>query len=90
MQYSTDEFFRLMAEIESQGGHHLDETHDPVYHTELAGKSPQAEAHEVEYCGQNGLFLIPYNGGETEVCAVCDRIGLWPRFAAARAPGSEA
>lgn len=92
MHYRRDEFFRLLDEIEFQGGSHLDETHDNVYHTEFVGE--KIKGHEVEYCGENALFEVPYFAeGDNDtmrtvkVCAVDDRLGLWPRFAGASAPG---
>ena len=87
MKYSSDEFFRLVDEVSRQGGVHLDETHDRVFHTKLTGK--EVAGAEVVYCGEAALFEVPYDEGDAvKVCAVCDRIGLWPRNAAARAFGS--
>lgn len=97
MRYTQDEFFRLMQAIEDQGGTHLDQTHDPVYHTEFAGSHPQAKGVEITYCGLDVMFEVPYEGLDkhgadlgvqpVEVCAVDDWVGRWPRFADAAAPG---
>lgn len=94
MYYRRDEFFRLLDEVEFQGGALLDKTHDNVYHTEFTGEDKRVQGHEVEYCGENALFTVPYFGeGDNdtqlaiEVCAVDDCMGLWPRFANAEAPG---
>jgi hypothetical protein len=99
MYYSQNEFFRLMEAIEDQGGEHLDQTHDPIYHTDLAGDNPKVKGFEMVYCGLDVLFEIPYegldkNGDEIGVqpitaCAVDDWIGRWPRFAHAKAPGED-
>lgn len=96
MYYSQDEFFRLLDEIESQGGEHLDKTHENVYHTDFTGDSDAVKGHEVVYCGESALFLVPYapmNAApgvmhSVEVCAVDDCMGLWPRFLDAEAPGT--
>lgn len=94
MYYERDEFFRLMESIETQYGIHLDEQHENVYHTELLNDSG-AKGLEVVNCGQSALFEVPYEArGDLgvlttlKVCAVCDRLGLWPRFADANAPGT--
>lgn len=96
MHYSPDEFLRLMEEIDFQGGEHLDETHDNVFHTEFTGDHEGVKGLEIEYCGESALFEIPYgpqekaqhNGaGVVKVCAVDDMVGRWPRFAEAEALG---
>lgn len=91
MQYRQDEFFRLLEAIELDGGTHLDEAHENVFHTKLTGD--HVKGMEVAYCNESALFEIPYEGEDGAVvsikaCAVDDRIGLWPRFAAAQAPGT--
>lgn len=99
MYYSQNEFFRLMEAIEDQSGVQLDETHDAVYHTDLAGDNPKVKGFEMQYCGLDVLFEVPYDaldieGNEVGVhpitaCAVDDWMGRWPRFANAKAPGED-
>lgn len=95
MQYTREEFFRLMEQIEADGGDHLDKTHDPSVFTELVG-GPVLDPKQgfVRNCGENALFRVAYEPSghdgtlETlEVCAVDDMMGRWPRFVAARAAG---
>jgi hypothetical protein len=91
MHYEQAEFFRLMESIENQGGVHLDEAHENVFHTKLAGD--HVKGIEIGYCNESALFEVPYTGEDgvvtdIRVCAVDDRMGLWPRFADAQAPGS--
>lgn len=91
MKYPQDQFFRLMEEIEFQDGVHLDATCENRYVTPLTGD--KVKGVEVAMCGENALFEVPYEplGSDTiskvRVCAVDDRVGLWPRFAGANAPG---
>lgn len=94
MYYERDEFFRLLESIENQDGIHLDELHDNVYHSDLINDSG-GKGVEVVYCGEAALFEVPYEAlGDhgvlttVKVCAVDDRLGLWPRFADANAPGT--
>ena len=94
MYYNRDEFFRLMEAIEEQGGDHLDEIHEHVYIPDLINNSGR-KGIEALNCGASALFEIPYESvGEhgmlttAKACAVDDRLGLWPRFAAANAPGT--
>lgn len=93
MYYERDEFFRLMESIEKQGGTHLDKIHEHVYHADLVSDTG-TKGLMVVNCGESALFEVPYealgNDGvltTAEVCAVDDRMGLWPRFADAVAPG---
>lgn len=92
MHYDQQEFFRLMEEVEFQGGEYLDELHDGIFHTKLTGD--KVRGYEVAYCGEAALFEVPYEPmnkqgviAKVKVCAVDDRMGLWPRFAGANAPG---
>ncbi len=97
MEYTADEFYRLMEAVEEQGGSHIDEVHDPVYHKKLTGD--MIKGHEMTYCGEMAQFEIPYFGLDLKgkelpeqkliVCAIDDRIGLWPRYASANAGGTE-
>jgi hypothetical protein len=93
--YSQAEFFRLMEEVIAQGGEHLDVVHEHIYHTELSG-GPVTDAlqGEVKYCNEAALFELPYEPhgsdmlGTIRLCAIDDRMGLMPRFAQAKAPGT--
>lgn len=90
--YTQSEFFRLVEEVERQGGTHVDANHDIVVHDalELAGQPPAAQN-----CNEPALFDVPYEPmgddgilATIRLCAIDDRIGLMPRFAAAKAPGN--
>ncbi len=96
MNYGRDEFFRLLDEVESQGGEHLDAVHERAYLTELCGgaiKNPPDHRIAANNCGESALFEIPYEApqaaveGRIVVCAKDDAVGRWPRFADANAPG---
>lgn len=91
--YTQDEFFRLIAEVEAQGGDLVDATHDIIVHEELAMKGDKEPVQQ--NCGEAALVDVPYEpmGDEgtlamVRLCAIDDRIGLMPRFALANAPGS--
>lgn len=96
MKYTQDEFFRLMEAIEEEGGEHLDETHDAMYHTKFTGD--KMKGLEVHYCGLDVMFDVPYVGLDingqpmqvqpVKVCAVDDMVGRWPRFSHANAKGT--
>lgn len=95
MYYERDEFFRLMELIEDQGGTHLNEVHENVHHPALVNDAG-GKGITVVYCGEAACFEIPYEAlGDlgvlttAKVCAVDDWLGLWPRYAAANAPGTE-
>lgn len=90
--YTQSEFFRLVEEVERQGGTHVDANHDIVVHDALAisGQPPATQN-----CNESALFDVPYepmgNSGTLamiRLCAIDDRIGLMPRFADANAPGN--
>jgi hypothetical protein len=97
MNYSRQGFFRLMEEVEAQGGQHLDQDHAKVFYSEFAGgptRDAQAGSVSNNNCGESCLFDVPYvpmgDGntpmmGTVQVCAQDDMLGLWPRFAKARA-----
>lgn len=80
MNYSQDEFFELMDQVEAQGGTHLDEmckaktyefTGDRIKPATLPG------------CGNVALFDVPFLDNSSDgvtVCAVDDDMGKWPRF----------
>lgn len=90
--YTQAEFFRLVEEVERQGGAHVDANHDVVAHDDLnlTGQPPA-----VQNCDQPALFDVPYEPmghdgtlATIRLCAIDDRMGLMPRFASADAPGS--
>lgn len=102
MKYDVDEFFRLVDDVRDQGGTWLsDERHDHVFFPSFSGpKKPDGQLinGDLKYCGDYGLFDIPYLDQDKsvsptpesiKVCAVDDCIGLWPRFAKANAPGRD-
>lgn len=89
MDYSQDEFFDFMEDVERQGGEHLDELCKSTTYSVFSGK------HEVKpltfpMCGNSSLFRVPYQalsvaGDEigthpVVACAVDDDMGAWPRF----------
>lgn len=89
MLYTEDEFMRLWKTIEDQKGTHIAEDHTDKFDTGLHMR--------IEYCGFEAQFDVPYvyyppESEDAEerivrVCAVDDRMGLWPRFASAEAKG---
>ena len=90
--YTQAEFYRLIEEVESQGGEHVDAAHDIVVHDalDLSGQPPAAQN-----CGEPALFDVPYEPmgydgtlATIRMCAVDDRMGLMPRFMPPNAPGS--
>lgn len=86
--YSPDEFNALVAEVERQGGAHLP---DLCIGTEIrykVGRNPPTKV-KTCHCGHDTMFVTVYEsegeertrgGGFARVCAVCDDVGLWPRF----------
>lgn len=90
MKYTQEQFFRLLNEVEAQGGTYLDKVHEDSYYTELCGGPvTDVQMQHMANCRENSLFTVPYDGGELEVCAKDDMIGLWPRFKVAKATGAE-
>jgi hypothetical protein len=90
VNYSQEDFIKLIEEVEFQGGTHLDEDCEPVV-VALKKEHPRGKASRFKLarCGNPALFDIPYGlenpgpAGEMgiiKVCAVDDSIGLWPRF----------
>lgn len=87
MNYSSDQFLRLMEEVEEQGGEHLDEL-CTARRFEFCGDKIKPVT--LPGCGNSSVFQIPYaatdkNGREkgmqdVKVCAVDDALGYWPRF----------
>lgn len=95
-QYTQDEFFRLMESVAGQDGRYLNAIHEHVYHEELSGGPVHDVLQgQVKYCNESALFEVPYEShhesntvATVRICAICDRMGLMPRFASAKAPGS--
>lgn len=87
MNYSSDEFLRLMEAVENQGGEHLDKL-CTVRRFEFSGDKIKPVS--LPGCGNNSIFEIPYAAGDKNgrnkgmqtvtVCAVDDAVGYWPRF----------
>ncbi len=98
MNYTHDQFFRLVDAIEADGGVHLDVAHEKVFYDELCGgpiKDALQGAVDNNNCGESVLFDVPYVSilsatvldGQVVVCAKDDMMGLWPRYASANAKG---
>lgn len=87
MNYSQEEFLRLMEAVEEQGGEHLDDLCSAKTY-EFTGK--ELARVTLPGCGNTSLFAVPYDAlakDGTEVgpqpvtaCAVDDNMGAWPRF----------
>lgn len=85
MDYTQDQFFALMDAIEEVGGRHLDGKCLPVKY-KFTGD--QIKPDFLGGCKKEALFEIPYTKSaksvsqtnSIKVCAVCDDVGLWPRF----------
>lgn len=89
MNYSQDEFIALMDVIEEAGGMHLDMDCTPERFRLKTSPDGPERIRETQACGNPSLFDIPFplpdgsdlvNTGTVRVCAVCDNVGLWPRF----------
>lgn len=90
MRYSEEQFFALMDEIEFQGGEHCQHSHAPdSFRLKLHPDGPE-KVRETTGCNNPTLFDVSYalpstaavaKMGKARVCAVCDNIGQWPRFA---------
>lgn len=90
MKYSQEQFFRLLNTVEAQGGTYLDKVHEDSYYPELSGGAvTDVQMQHLANCRESALFSVPYDGGELEVCAKDDMLGLWPRFKSANAAGAE-
>jgi hypothetical protein len=87
MNYSQTEFLRLLDQIESQSGEHLDKPCTPQTYNFTGEKSKPMTFGS---CGNFSLFSIPYaaqdvkgkdiGARKVQVCAVEDDLGRWPRF----------
>lgn len=85
MHYTKDQFFRLVEAVEDQGGTYLD---DLCSHRtyELLGDKARYKTVTIGGCGEVALFEMAYEDmhggvGPITMCAVCDSMGLMPRFA---------
>jgi len=80
MNYTKDEFFELMDDVEAQGGTHLD---DLCAHKTYDFVGDKLKPVTLPGCGNNAIFNVPFLDDETlsvTVCAVDDDMGKWPRF----------
>jgi hypothetical protein len=87
VEYTPEQFLRLVDEIESQGGEYLeDEVCKPRQITFTGSYFGPMWVHG---CGNDTLFTFPYASEaagslhDVRLCAVCDNLGLRPRFMAA-------
>lgn len=90
MNYTEQQFVRLMEMVEAEGGEHLDEQ-CKGRRFEISGE-PYLKTQRVTlpYCGNSALFEIPYEKpvdgtnaavlDKVRVCALDDMVGLWPRY----------
>ncbi len=89
MNYSQDEFFKLLEAVEAEGGQHLAERcHRDVPFVFTGPAKPQLP--ELGSCGNYSLFEVPYEAqtksGDNvglqplQACAVEDDMARWPRF----------
>lgn len=101
MKYTPEQFFRLAELVQDQGGVQVDELCSMRSYdlTGPKGKEPGKKLH-LPGCGNYSIFSIPYEGssvteedgtvkslpgGDIRLCAVCDDLGITPRFASAMA-----
>lgn len=92
MDYEIDEFNALVSEIERQGGALLpDKCEGQIIEYKLDKKVDKVKTCE---CGNSTVTVSTYDatpyavkkkalergGGFIKACAVCDSIGLWPRY----------
>lgn len=82
MNYSPEQFFRLSQAIIAAGGLHLDLMCKSRSYTFSGDKAKDVH---LPGCGNMSLFEIPYEGEDGQpapikLCAVCDDVGLQPRF----------
>lgn len=83
MKYNHDEFVELIEVVEAQGGTLLDDPHavKVTKHTTPRGEMTV----RTSGCGAYSMFEVPVEGGKPAVlCAVCDNMGMMPRFLEAR------
>jgi hypothetical protein len=90
--YPPDAFIALVQEVERQGGALLDdpcEKHDVVYKAPPYA-SPSVQEKITCGCGHQARLVTIYDkddvaagvggAGFATACAVCDNIGIWPRY----------
>jgi hypothetical protein len=85
VNYSPEQFFRVSEAIEAQGGVHIDAM-CKARRYEFSGE--RGKPVQLPGCGNMSLFEIPYEGEDgypspVTLCAVCDDVGLQPRFISA-------
>lgn len=98
MKYTPEQFFKLTELIQEAGGVHVDELCAAREYdlTGPKGRRPGKRLY-MPGCGNYSIFSIPYEGstvvddegdlktlpgGEVKLCAVCDDVGVTPRFSA--------
>ena len=86
MNYTPEQFFRLTELVQEQGGVHVDELCAAREYdlTGPKGRRPGKKLY-MPGCGNYSIFSIPYEGEkkervEVKLCAVCDDLGVTPRF----------
>lgn len=90
MNYTEDQYERLVEAVEAVGGEYLD---DLCTYREYGATGDLVKPLFRPGCGNMAVFLVPYETprefagdvtgavtGMVEVCAVCDELGNWPRF----------
>ena len=85
MNYTEQQFFSLIEEIEAQGGE-LTEELCGYRQYDFSGDKGKPVA--LPGCGNTSIFNIPYDADRgdgvldmVKLCAVCDDLGSAPRFA---------
>ena len=91
MNYTFEQYGRLIGEIDAQGGHHVQEKMCEAREYSFTGPNPDYKTVLLPGCGNNSIFSIPYEDDvpgtnaavldAVELCAVCDDLGHMPRFA---------
>lgn len=82
MTYSPEQFFELIQAVEAEGGS-LTEDLCRARQYSMTGK--EGKPFSLRGCNNTAIFRVPYDLGDTlgeiTLCAVCDDLGLIPRFA---------
>ena len=89
MRYSPSEIEELIEEVERQGGALLPDPCFP-HKTAVIGPKKPKESPTLCGCGNTTRLVSIYGvdddkikergGGFVTACAVCDNMGLWPRY----------
>lgn len=92
MKYEPEQLGKLMDMVEAEGGRHLDDKMCKM-RTFRITTGPKPVTANLPGCGNRTIFEIPYDVhlkgtnakalGTVEMCAVCDCMGLMPRYAEA-------